>query len=197
MDLYSKDAMKEVVLKNFQDNNSLIKKVGEEFSDKIIETSQVLINSLKDNHKLLIAGNGGSAADAQHISGELVNKFYHDRKALSAIALSTDTSVLTSWANDIGYDFVFERQIEAHGNPGDVFMAITTSGNSSNLIYAVNKSKERGLVTIALSGKDGGKMKGLCDYEFIVPSKDTARIQEAHKVIYHTICQLVEQAFIK
>lgn len=189
--------MKEIILKNFKDNISLMQQLAITVPDKIMEISEVLIEVYKRNNKILLAGNGGSAADAQHISGELVNKFYHDRKALSAIALSVDTSVLTAWANDKSYDSVFERQIEAHGNPGDAFIAITTSGNSPNLIYAVNKAKERKLITVGLLGKDGGRLKGLCDYEIIVPSQDTARIQEAHKVIYHTICQLVEQAFLK
>ena len=111
--------------------------------------------------------------------------------------MSTDTSVLTSWANDKNFDFVFERQIEAHGNPGDVFIAISTSGNSINLINAVKKAKEKNMITIGLLGKDGGKLKAICDYEITVPCFDTPRIQEVHEIVYHTICQLVEQYFIK
>ena len=189
--------MRDIVIKNFRESSELIQQTGEAFADKIIEISSVIINAYEKRNKVLIAGNGGSAADAQHISGELVNKFYHNRKPLSAIALSTDTSVLTSWANDVHYDYVFERQVEAHGNLGDVLIVISTSGNSQNLINAVHKAKEKGLITIGLLGKTGGRLKGLCDYEIIVPAQDVARIQEAQKVIYHTICQLVEQAFVK
>ena len=196
MDKLSRDEREKLIFENFDSHISLMKNVGALFADKIIEISKSLIYAYQNSNKLLIAGNGGSAADAQHIAGELVNRFYYDRRALSAIALSTDTSVLTSWANDKSYDSVFERQIEAHGNLGDVFLAISTSGNSVNLINAVKKAKEKGLVAIALSGKDGGKMKGLCDYEIIIPSDDTPRIQEAHEIIYHTICQIVEQAFV-
>jgi D-sedoheptulose 7-phosphate isomerase len=189
--------MKELVYNNFEEHISLIKKLSEDFSDKIIQISDIIIQAYKNKNKLLIAGNGGSAADAQHIAGELVNQFYYDRKPLSAISLSTDTSVLTSWANDKNYDFIFERQVEAHGNLGDILLAISTSGNSNNLVHAVNKAKENKLITIGLLGKGGGKLKGLCDYDIIVPSQNTPRVQEAHEVIYHTICQLVEQAFLK
>ena len=157
------------VLAKFKESSILINKTGEDFSHKIIEISEIIINAYKNGNKVLIAGNGGSAADAQHISGELVNKFYKDRKALSAIALSTDTSVITSWANDVSYDFVFERQIEAHGKPGDIFISITTSGNSTNLIHATKKAKEKGLICIGLLGRDGGKLKELCDHEITIP----------------------------
>lgn len=189
--------MRELVIKNFRESSLLIQQTGEAFTDKIIEIASVVISAYEKGNKVLIAGNGGSAADAQHISGELVNKFYHNRKALSAIALSTDTSVITSWANDVHYDYVFERQIEAHGNLGDILIVISTSGNSQNLVNAAHKAKEKGLVTVSLLGKTGGRLKGLCDYEIIISSQDTARIQEAHKVVYHTICQIVEQAFVK
>jgi len=190
--------MKKLVLKNFRNNISLISKMATgDFADKIVLISNVITDVYKKNKKLLIAGNGGSAADAQHITAELVNQFYYDRRALSAIALSTDTSIITSLANDKSYDLVFERQIEAHGNYGDVFMPISTSGNSQNLVNAINKAKEKNLITISLLGNNGGKMKEMCDYEIIVPSKDTARIQEAHELIYHTICELVEQSFLK
>jgi D-sedoheptulose 7-phosphate isomerase len=189
--------MREIILKNFEEHLSLILQIESNFSDKIIKISEVIINAYKNNNKVLTAGNGGSAADAQHIVGELVNKFYHDRRALSAIALTTDTTVLTSWANDISYDSVFERQIEAHGNPGDIFIAISTSGNSQNIINAVKKAKEKGLITLGLLGRDGGKLKGLCDYEIIIPSFNVGRIQEAHEFIYHNICQIIEEYFLK
>lgn len=189
--------MKETVLKNFIESASVISKTGELFADRIVQLSQLIIGAYKTKNKVLLAGNGGSAADSQHIAGELVNKFYLDRKPLSAMALSTDTSVLTSWANDKNYDFVFERQVEAHGNPGDILILLSTSGNSSNLINAVRMAKDKRMTIIGLLGKDGGKLKTICDYEITVPSDDTARVQEAHKVIYHTICQLVEQSLAK
>lgn len=189
--------MMDIITKNFRESSLLIQQTGDLFADKIIQMANAIIEAYKKKNKVMIAGNGGSAADAQHISGELVNKFYYDREALSAIALSTDTSVLTSWANDKHYDYVFERQVEAHGKEGDILIVISTSGNSQNLVNAVHKARERKMITISLLGKSGGRLKGLCDYEIIVPHSDTARIQEAHKVIYHTICEIVEKAFLK
>jgi D-sedoheptulose 7-phosphate isomerase len=193
----AKPSSKDLILKNFKEHILLMQQAEIIFPDKIAQISEVIINAYKNNKKVLVAGNGGSAADSQHIVGELVNKFYYDRRALSAIALSTDTSVLTSWANDKSFDLVFERQIEAHGNAGDVFIAISTSGNSVNLIQAVKKAKEKNMITIGLLGKDGGKLKTICDYEMTVPCSDTPRVQEVHEIIYHTICQLVEQYLIK
>lgn len=187
--------MKDLISKNFKENIELMYQVSQNYSDKIIQISEVIIDAYKNNKKLLIAGNGGSAADAQHIAGELVNKFYKNRKALSAISLSADSSVLTSWANDESYDAVFERQVEAHGNLGDILLAISTSGNSLNLVNAAKKAKERELITIGLLGRDGGKIKDICDYSIIIPSQNTPRIQEAHEIIYHTICEIVEGAF--
>jgi D-sedoheptulose 7-phosphate isomerase len=188
---------KNLILKNFEEHISLMRQVEAVFPNKIAQISEVIINAYKNNHKVLTAGNGGSAADAQHIAGELVNKFYLDRRALSAITLSADTSVLTSWANDKSFDLVFERQVEAHGTQGDILIAISTSGNSVNLINAVKKAREKGMITVGLLGKDGGKLKDICDYEITVPCSDTPRVQEAHEIIYHTICQLVEQSFSK
>ena len=187
---------KEEIIKNFNVSSELIKKISETEADNIIEISKSITEAYKRGKKVLVAGNGGSAADAQHISGELVNAFYKDRKALSAIALSTDTSVITAWANDKHYDYIFERQVEAHGNPGDVFIAITTSGNSKNLVHAVKKANDMGLITIGLLGKGGGLVKDLCKYKIVVPHNDTARIQEAHHVIYHTICEMIEREFL-
>ena len=141
--------------------------------------------------KMLVAGNGGSAADAIHFAEELVVRFQKNRRALAAIALC-DPAVLTCAANDLGYDSVFERQIEALGNPGDVFVALTTSGNSVNLIRAIEKAKSQGMLTVGFLGKDGGKTRGKCDIELLVPSAVTARIQEAHKLLYHALCEWVE-----
>lgn len=141
--------------------------------------------------KMLVAGNGGSAADAIHFAEEFVVRFAKNRRALAAIAL-LDGSVVTCAANDFGYEHVFERQIEALGNEGDVFVAMTTSGNSENLIRAIRLAKEKGLTTVSFLGKDGGKTKGMCDIELLVPSNVTWRIQEAHKLLYHTLCLWVE-----
>ena len=194
---YGKEKLiKDLISKNFSEHISIIQQAETIFTDKIAKISEVIINVYKNDKKVLIAGNGGSAADAQHIAGELMNKFYYDRRALSAIALSTDTSVLTSWANDKSFDFVFERQIEAHGNKGDIFIAISTSGNSVNLINAVKKAKEKEMIVIGLLGRDGGKLKELCDYDLTVLCSDTPRIQEVHELVYHTMCQLVEQSLI-
>jgi D-sedoheptulose 7-phosphate isomerase len=142
--------------------------------------------------KVLIAGNGGSAADAVHFAEELVVRFQKDRKGLAAMALC-DAAVLTCAANDLGYENVFSRQVEAYGNPGDVFIAMTTSGNSANLVKAIRAAKAQGLVTAGFLGKDGGRARGLCDIELIVPSPTTARIQEAHKILYHSVCEWVEE----
>ena len=141
--------------------------------------------------KMLVAGNGGSAADAIHFAEELVVRYVKNRRALAAIAL-TDGGVVTCAANDLGYERAFERQVEALGNEGDVFVAMTTSGNSENLIRAINRAKEQKLTTVAFLGKDGGRTKGLCDIELIVPSNTTARIQEAHTLLYHVLCEWVE-----
>ena len=188
----------DLISKNFIKSSELIKELSkEDFTKKIAEVSELICQAYASGNKLLAAGNGGSATDAQHIVSELVNKFYHERKPLNAISLTADTAVLTSCANDYSYDTIFSRQIEAQGKPGDVFIAITTSGNSENIIKAVEKAKSLGVKTIGLLGKDGGKLKGMCDYELIVPDSDVARIQEAHRVIYHTMCELIEKRFLE
>src|SRR5687767_7451039 len=152
---------------------------------------QAMLDCWAKRGKVLIAGNGGSAADAMHLAEELTVRFAKNRKALAAMALC-DPTVLTCAANDLGYDYVFARQVEAFGNPGDVFIAMTTSGNSVNIIKAVELSKSRGLVTVAFLGKDGGKLRGKCDIELLIPSPTTARIQEAHHVLFHALCEWIE-----
>lgn len=141
--------------------------------------------------KVLIAGNGGSAADAMHFAEELVVRFGKNRRALAAIAL-TDPTVLTCAGNDFGYQTVFQRQVEALGNPGDILIAMTTSGNSENLLLALQTARRQGLTTAAFLGKDGGKCRGLADIELIAPSSVTARIQECHKLLFHSICQWID-----
>jgi D-sedoheptulose 7-phosphate isomerase len=155
----------------------------------------IIINALKKKRKILLCGNGGSAADCQHIATEFVIRMSHDiqRPAIPAIALTTDTSNLTAGSNDIGFENVFARSIEALGKSGDVLIAVSTSGNSENINRAIRKGREKGLVSIGLLGKDGGKAKALCDHAIIVPSDDTQRIQEGHITIGHIICGLVEK----
>lgn len=150
------------------------------------------VTSLRGGHKLLFAGNGGSAADAQHWAGELVSRFYYDRPGLPAIALTTDTSILTAVGNDYGYDYVFARQVEALGQEGDVFLAISTSGNSRNIVRAIEAAREKRMVVIGFTGQGGGQMAGLCDLCFCVPSSETPRIQEGHEALGHLLCALIE-----
>jgi D-sedoheptulose 7-phosphate isomerase len=157
--------------------------------------ANLCIESLKNGGKILIFGNGGSAADAQHIAAELVGRYKVERKGLSAIALTTDTSALTSIGNDYGYNHVFDRQVEALANEGDVAIGISTGGSSGNVISALRLAKEMGCKTIGFSGRDGGQMNTLCDVNLVVPADDTPRIQEMHIVIGHTICHLIDLKF--
>jgi len=150
------------------------------------------VAALSAGHKILFAGNGGSAADAQHLAGELVSRFAYDRPGLPAFALTTDTSVLTAIGNDYGYERLFARQVEAVGVRGDVLFAISTSGRSPNVLAALQVARDRGLVTVGMTGKTGGQMPGRCDYVLQVPSDATPRIQEGHIAMGHAICELIE-----
>ncbi len=154
-----------------------------------------MVTALKMGRKILIAGNGGSASDAQHFAAELAGKFIHDRKGLSVIALTTNSSVITAIGNDFGYEYVFSRQVDGLGNKGDIFVGISTSGNSVNLIHAANTSKNNGLITVGLLGKNGGDLKNFCDYNLIVPSNNTQHIQESHIMIIHELCRIIDDAF--
>lgn len=165
----------------------------EQIVENILQIGELLIDIYKKGNKLLIAGNGGSAADAQHIAGELVSKFYFDRPALPAIALTTDTSIITAIGNDYGYEKLFSRQIEANGVQGDAFLGISTSGNSKNIIEGIQTAKKKGLITFGLTGESGGEMKALCDYCICVPSSETPRIQEAHILVGHILCSMIEK----
>jgi D-sedoheptulose 7-phosphate isomerase len=171
------------------------KKILAQCSSDISKAVDIIIDALKSKKKILLCGNGGSAADCQHMATELVIRLSHDmqRPAIPAIALTTDTSNLTAGSNDLGYENVFARSIEALGNPGDILIAVTTSGTSENINRAIRQAKERGLVSIGFLGKDGGRAKALCDHAIIVPSNDTQRIQEGHITIGHIICGLVER----
>jgi len=159
----------------------------------IEKIGEALVSAFKNDKKLLLCGNGGSAADAQHIAAELSGKFYLDRKPLFAQALHTNSSYLTAVANDYSYEEVFARAVEAMGREGDVLLAISTSGNSPNVIRAVEKANALKVITIGLTGESGGKMAGLCKYLIKVPSADTPRIQESHILIGHIICEIVEK----
>jgi len=168
----------------FENNElmALIKKVAE-----------VTTEAYRRGNKTLIAGNGGSAADAQHIAGEFVSRFYFDRPGLASMALTTDTSILTAIGNDYGYEKLFSRQVQANGVKGDIFIGISTSGNSKNIIEALKECKEKGIITVGFTGESGGAMKELCDYCVCVPSNETPRVQESHILLGHIICAVVEE----
>lgn len=165
----------------------------EQLAAFFLDAVDAVVRALRAGNKILVAGNGGSAADAQHFAAEFVGKYKMKRAAYPAIALTTDTSILTAWSNDEGFEGVFERQIEALGRAGDVFFGISTSGNSENIVRALKAAKQRGVVAVALLGGDGGRTKGMADLEFIVPSKNTPRIQEVHTLILHSIAEEVEK----
>jgi D-sedoheptulose 7-phosphate isomerase len=163
------------------------------FCRAIEDIAKIVANALRDGGKLLLAGNGGSAGDAQHIAGELLSRFHYDRAPAAAIALTTDSSVLTAVANDYGYDRVFERQILGLGRPGDVLIAISTSGRSPNILRAIAAAREKRLTVLGLTGKTGGEMASLCDVCLYAPSDSTPLIQQIHITAGHIICGLVEQ----
>jgi D-sedoheptulose 7-phosphate isomerase len=158
----------------------------------IAEIAAACVLALRGGHKVLFAGNGGSAADAQHLAAELVSRFAYDRPGLPAFALTTDTSVLTAIGNDYGYERLFARQIEANGAAGDVFFGLSTSGRSPNVLLALDTARERGLITVGVTGRTGGQMASRCDHLVRVPSDVTPRIQEGHIAIGHAICQIIE-----
>ena len=159
----------------------------------IEDITNTILNAFKSDNKLLLCGNGGSAADAQHIAAELSGRFEIDRKPLNAEALHVNSSFVTAVANDYGYEEIYSRMVEAIGKNGDILLALSTSGNSKNIIRAIEKANSLGLITIGFSGNDGGAMQNLCKYNLIIPSDNTARIQEAHILVGHIICKLIEQ----
>jgi D-sedoheptulose 7-phosphate isomerase len=163
--------------------------------DAVSHSAGLLIDALRGGHKILICGNGGSAADAQHMAAELVGRFERERAALPAVALTTDSSILTAWANDCGYDTVFARQVEALGQPGDALVGISTSGNSPSVIQALRVAQQRGLTCVALTGRAGGKLAALAGVcSLVVPAEETARIQEVHITVIHIWAKLIEEA---
>jgi len=162
--------------------------------NQILEVSEKLIEAYRAGNKTLIAGNGGSAADAQHLAGEFVSKFYFDRPGLPSISLSTDTSVMTAIGNDYGFENLFARQVQANGVKGDFFIGLSTSGNSPNMLKALEECHKKEIMSFGLTGESGGKMAELCDYCIKVPSAETPRIQESHIMIGHLLCSIVEEA---
>jgi D-sedoheptulose 7-phosphate isomerase len=160
--------------------------------EKLAAAISVCLDAIRSNRPILVCGNGGSAADAQHIAGELVGRFLKERRALNVRALSTDTSVLTAWANDYTFDSVFARQVEAYGAEGGVVFAISTSGNSRNVLLAAEKARDMGMKVVALTGEGGGKLASFADALLAVPSHATPRIQEMHIMLYHYICEQIE-----
>ena len=184
------------MIKNQIEQSILVKKLILEdkiLLEKIELIANVCLKAYINGKKTIFAGNGGSAADSQHLSAEFVSRFNFNRPALASLALTTDTSILTSIGNDYGFEYLFSRQIEANGAEGDVFFAISTSGNSLNLINAIKTAKKKNIVTIALTGSGGDQMANLCDYSIKVPSYQTPRIQESHILLGHIICSFVEE----
>lgn len=182
---------------DFEESIAAKRRLVDDGLEPLLTIAQALIVALRSNRKVLLFGNGGSAADAQHIAAELVSKFRRVRRALPAIALTTDSSILTSVGNDFSFDEIFARQIEALGVPGDVAIGLSTSGNSPNVLRGLSVAHELGLVTVGLTGLDGGRLKALVQHCFLAPSLSTPRIQELHITAAHAICEAVELSFVE
>ena len=185
--------MQQFVTRQLQDHRALFQKIETELTIPITKLAERLIETFRIGNKLLIMGNGGSAADAQHFAGEIVSRFRMERPGLPAIALSTDTSIITAIGNDYGFERIFSRQIEALAAPGDAVIGISTSGNSPNVLKGLEVARQAGCTTIGLLGKDGGSIKALCDIPLIIPCDDTPRVQEGHITVIHILCDLIEQ----
>ncbi len=181
-----------IVENEFSEHFKTLEKSREILPEKIAKIGAILNECLKKKGKILICGNGGSAADAQHFAAELSGRYKKERKALAGIALTTDTSALTAIGNDYGFEFIFSRQVEALGRAGDVLIGISTSGKSENVLNAFKKARQMGIKCVGLSGKGGGAMNELCEINLIIPSDDTARIQEMHILSIHSLCQIID-----
>ena len=188
-------SVNEVIAREFEAHLKTIEAVIGSMEADLETASNLAADVLKRGNKVLLCGNGGSAADAQHIAAELTGRYKTERRGLPAIALTTDTSALTAISNDYGYAKVFDRQVEALANKDDLLIGISTSGNSGNIISALKCAKALGCHTIGFSGRDGGAMNQVCDINLVVPSNDTPRIQEMHILLGHTLCQIVDDAF--
>lgn len=187
------DAQK-FIIDSLNESSETKLKIKDQLADEILKAVDILVSAYKDGNKLLLCGNGGSAADCQHIATELMIRLSHhiQRPALPAVALTTDTSNLTAGGNDIGFENVFARNVEGLGNRGDVLLAISTSGNSPNVVKAVEMAHSKGMIVFGFLGGNGGKLKSVVDLPLVVPSSNTQRIQEGHITIAHIICELVE-----
>jgi len=184
--------MDSLFLQNLQEHNALLATLHS-LNDDVLQAGQLASQTLRQGGKILFCGNGGSAADSQHLAAELTGRFIHDRRPLAAVALSTDTSALTCIGNDYSFDEVFARQVVGLGRSGDLLIGISTSGHSRNVIRAVEEARKLGMQTLGLLGRDGGQLRTLCAHSIVVPSQVTARIQECHILIGHTLCGLIEQ----
>ena len=185
--------MKDTIRRQLQGHCEVMAGIERDLVPAIERVAQLLADAFRNGHKLLVMGNGGSAADAQHLAAEIVGRFKLERRALPAIALSTDSSILTAVGNDYGFESIFSRQVEAHAAAGDVVIGISTSGNSPNVQLALQLAAQRGCRTVALLGKDGGSIKEAVELPLVVASFDTPRVQEGHITIIHILCDLVEQ----
>lgn len=185
--------MKDVVVRELEESANIKRMMIQDLADTIVNAAQIILNAYQAGGKVLLVGNGGSAADAQHIAAELVGRFKLERTSLPAIALTANTSILTALANDYTYETVFSRQLEAFANDKDVMIAITTSGTSPNILKAVETAHSKGVIVIGLTGETGDKLEDIADLTIVVPSGNIARIQEAHITVAHIICHLVEE----
>ena len=184
--------MKDFAIKAFDESAEVKRHFARDHADKIVQVAQLIGRAFQTGHKVLLFGNGGSATDAAHIAAEFVGRYKRERTPFPAIALATDIAAITCIANDYGFDELFARQVRAHGQAGDVAIAISTSGNSPNVLRGVEAAKAMGLTTVAWTGGSGGKLAGMVDFAFIVPSSLTARIQESHITLGHVLCELIE-----
>jgi len=188
--------MQTEIRKIFQESAAIKLRFVEQYASQIEVVARRMAEAIQQGAKVLFFGNGGSAADAQHLAAEFVNRFLRDRHALAAVALTTDSSALTSIGNDLGFDQVFARQVEALGRPGDVVVAISTSGNSPNVLRGVEAARQRGCITVGLTGGSGGLLATAVDEVFVVPSAETPRIQETHITLGHALCALVDEILL-
>lgn len=188
--------MKTRVIKAFEESAEVKRRFADTHADRIVQVAGLITRALREGHTLLLFGNGGSATDASHIAAEFVGRYHRDRAPFPALALGADQAALTCIANDYAYDEVFARQVRAHGRTGDVVIAISTSGNSPNVLKGVEAARALGLITVGWTGASGGKLAALVDHCFLVPSTVTARIQESHITLGHVLCELVEEGLL-
>lgn len=188
--------MKDFILKAFSDSAAVKQQFARDHADRIALVAALMVTAFREGRKVLLFGNGGSATDAAHIAAEFVGRYKRERKPLPAIALATDIAAITCIANDYGFDELFARQVRAHGQKGDIAIGISTSGNSLNVLKGIEAARECGIITIAWTGGTGGKLAGLVDHPFVVPSTVTARIQESHITLGHVLCELVEETLL-